>query len=184
MNRWRLRLGCFALVAVAQLGVPAWMVVNHEETLRTGELFKFRTMPVDPYDAFRGRYVSLRIETDALPIPSGEQWKNGQEVFALIETDATGFSKLGGLRAQRPDGRPYLTVRVNQIMGQTAYVRVPLDRYYMEESLAPAAEKAYREHTRTPERNAYITVRVRDGLGVIEDLCVDGVPIHEFVTRK
>jgi len=54
----------------------------------------------------------------------------------------------------------------------------------MEESLAPAAERAYREHTRTSERNAYITVRIRDGNGMIENLWVDGVPIHEFLTRK
>ncbi len=184
MNTSRLRLGCYALVAAAQLGVPAWMIIRREETLRTGEVFKFRTLPVDPYDAFRGRYVSLRIEQNALPIPSGAQWKNGQEVFALIETDTNGFSRLGELRATRPDGRPYLTVRVNQIAGPTAYVRVPLDRYYMEESLAPAAEKAYREHSRVNNRTAYITARVRDGNGVIENLWIDGVPIRDFVTRK
>ncbi len=91
---------------------------------------------------------------------------------------------LGELRAARPGGWPYLTVRINQIYGQTAYVHVPLDLLYMEESLAPAAERAYREHTRTSERNAYITVRIRDGNGMIENLWVDGVPIHEFLTRK
>jgi hypothetical protein len=184
MKASKLLLGCFALVAAAQLGVPAWMIVKHEKTLRTGELFKFHTMPVDPYDAFRGRYVSLRIEQNAVPIPAGAQWKNGQEVFALIETDTNGFSRLGELRATRPNGWPYLTVRVAQVYGQTAYLGVPLDRYYMEESLAPVAEKAYREHARASERNAYITVRIRDGFGVIENLWIDGVPIHELVTRK
>jgi len=172
------------LVAAAQLAVPAQMIIQHEEVLRAGTVFKFRTMPVDPYDAFRGRYVSLRIEQTALPVLSGAPWKNGQKVFAMIETDATGFSKLGELRATRPESQPYLTVRVSNIAGPTADVQVPLDRYYMEESLAPAAEKAYREHARPSERNAYITVRIRDGLGVIENLWVDGVPIQEFVTRK
>jgi hypothetical protein len=176
--------GCFALMAAAQLAVPAWMIVNHEETLRTGELFKFRTMPVDPYDAFRGRYVWLRIEQDSLPVPLGVQWARGQEVFATIETDTNGFSKLGALRATRPDKLPYLMVRINQIYGQTAYVHAPLDRFYMEESLAPAAEKAYREHSRATNRTAYITVRIRDGSSVIENLWIDGRPIHEFVTRK
>jgi uncharacterized membrane-anchored protein len=171
-------------MAAAQLAVPAWMIMSHEETLRTGERFKFRTMPVDPYDAFRGRYVSLRIEQNALPVPSGAQWKNGQKVFALIDTDANGYSKLGELCAVRPCGRQYLTVRVSQIYGRTAYFDAPFDRFYMEESLAPAAEKVYREHTRTSERDAYVTVRIRDGLGVIENLWVDGVPIQEFVTRK
>jgi uncharacterized membrane-anchored protein len=184
LNTSKLLFGCFALVAVAQLGVPAWMIASQERILATGELFKFHTAPVDPYDAFRGRYVSLRIEQNALPIPSGAQWKNGQEVFALIETDTNGFSRLGELRGTRPDGRPYLTVRVNQIAGQTAYLRVPLDRYYMEENLAPEAEQAYREHSRATNRTAYITVRVRDGNGVVENLWIDGTPIHEFLARK
>ena len=184
MKTSKLLLGCFALVAAAQLAVPVWMIVSHEQVLRTGDVFKFRTAPVDPYDAFRGRYVSVRINQDNFAVPAGAQWKRGQEVFAVIETGTNGFSKLSGLRATQPEGSPYLAVRVSQIYGQTAYVRVPLDRYYMEESLAPAAEKAYREHSRTSERNAWITVRVRDGDGVIENLWIDGTPIHEFVTRK
>jgi hypothetical protein len=88
------------------------------------------------------------------------------------------------LRAARPGGWPYLTVRINQINGQTAYLHVPLDRFYMEESLAPAAERAYREHSCITNRTTYITVRIRDGNSVIENLWVDGVPIHEFLTRK
>lgn len=184
MKTSQLLFGCFALMAATQLAVPAWMIVDHERTLRTGEVFKFRTAPVDPSDAFRGRYVWLRIEQNSLPIPSGVQWKSGQEVFATIETDTNGFSRLGELRATRPDGWPYLTVRIQQIYGQTAYLQVPLDRYYMDESLAPAAEKAYWNHSRATNRTAYITVRVRAGNGVIENLWIDGVPIHEFVTRR
>ncbi len=179
-----LLFGCFALMAVAQLAVPAWMIVSHEEILRTGEVFKFRTAPVNPYDAFRGRYVWLRIDHDSLPVPSGVQWTRGQEVFATIETDTDGFSRLGELRATRPDAGPYLTVRINQIYGQTAYLHVPLDHFYMEESLALAAETAYREHTRPNNPTTYITVRIRDGNSVIENLWVDGVPIREFLARK
>ena len=176
-------VGCFGLMVAAQLAVPAWMIVNQEQILRSGELFKFQTAPVDPYDAFRGRYVWLRIEQNSLPVPAGAQWKHGQEVFALIETGTNGLSRLSELRATRPIGRPYLTVRVNWVVGQTAYLRVPLDRFYMEESLAPAAEKAYREHSRGSQRNAYITVRIRDGSGAIENLWIDGVPIREFVAK-
>ena len=43
------------VVAAAQLAVPAWMIAGRELTLREGQVFKFRTRPVDPADAFRGR---------------------------------------------------------------------------------------------------------------------------------
>jgi uncharacterized membrane-anchored protein len=184
MKRPWFLMGCFAVLALAQLAVPVMMIARHERTLQTGELYKFRTMPVDPYDPFRGRYVQLRLEQNSVPVPTGEVWRNGQTAFALIDTGADGFSKLGELRATRPDELPYLTVKVSQVVGQPAYLRVPLDRYYMEESLAPAAEKAYWEHSRAGNRTAYITVRIQDGFGVIENLWINGVPIREFVARK
>ena len=37
MKTSKLLIGCFALVAVAQLTVPAWMIVSHERTLLTGK---------------------------------------------------------------------------------------------------------------------------------------------------
>ncbi|HTS18089.1 MAG TPA: GDYXXLXY domain-containing protein [Verrucomicrobiae bacterium] len=184
MKTSRLLLGCFALMAAAQLAVPAWMIVTHEGTLVAGQLFKFHTAPVDPYDAFRGRYVSVRIEQNSLPIPSGANWTRGQEVFATIVTDTNGFSRLGELRATPPDHSPYVAVRISYLYGQNAYVNVPFDHFYMDETLAPAAEKAYREHSRPSQKNAYITVRIRDGEGVIENLWIDGTPIREFLARK
>ncbi|HVM62471.1 MAG TPA: GDYXXLXY domain-containing protein [Verrucomicrobiae bacterium] len=184
MKTLKLLFGCFAVVALAQLAVPAWMIVSHEQTLAAGEVFKFHTAPVDPYDAFRGRYVRLQIDQNSLPMPAGVEWKRGQKVFALIETGTNGFARLTELRATPPVDKPYLAVRVSYISGQTAWLDVPLDRFYMEESLAPAAEKAYREHSRVAQHDAYITVRIRDGSPVIENLWIDGTPIRDFLARK
>jgi hypothetical protein len=47
-----------------------------------------------------------------------------------------------------------------------------------------AAEKAYRDHSRVNNRSACITVRTRDGNGVIENLWIDGQPIRKFLARK
>jgi hypothetical protein len=46
----------------------------------------------------------------------------------------------------------------------------------MEERKAPKAEQVYRENS----RNTYALVRVRDGVGVIEDLFVGDKPIREL----
>jgi hypothetical protein len=68
-------------------------------------------------------------------------------------------------------------------VGQTACLRVPLDRFYMEENLAPEMDAAFREHSRPSERNAYFTVRIRDGSAAIVNLWIGGVPIRDFVAR-
>ena len=53
----KLRLIIFLVVALAQISVPASMIWKRQRTLREGRLWKFRTAPVDPVDAMRGRYL-------------------------------------------------------------------------------------------------------------------------------
>ena len=59
---------------------------------------------------------------------------------------------------------------------------LPFDRYYMAEAAAPAAEQRYREASRRgTNRDTWITVRVRNGVGVIDGLFIDGVRIEDAV---
>ena len=77
-----------------------------------------------------------------------------------------------------------MTAELRSISAGEAYVDLPLDRYYMPEDLAPRAERAYIEHSRQSERDAYIEVRVRSGVGVIENLYVGGMPIREYLMER
>jgi len=66
MKYWRLIV--FVLVAFAQLAVPGSLIWKREHTLRQGNVWKFRTAPVDPVDVFRGRYVALHFEVETQEI--------------------------------------------------------------------------------------------------------------------
>jgi hypothetical protein len=65
-------------------------------------------------------------------------------------------------------------------------VRLPFDRYYMNEKLAPEAEKAVAEIMRGGETDAVvIKVRVyKDGNYAIEDLELNGTPIKEALKER
>jgi uncharacterized membrane-anchored protein len=180
----KLRLGCYLVMALAQVAVPATMIWGHERTLAAGSVYKFRTQPVDPYDAFRGRYVSLRIEESHAPLAQGLTVERGQKVYALIEVGADGFARLSGIRISPPVGVPYLTAHVYYVTGSVVQLRLPFDRYYMEESRAPAAERAYQEHSHAASRNTYITVRVLDGTSAVENLWIEGISVHDFVSAQ
>ncbi|MFY9657678.1 MAG: GDYXXLXY domain-containing protein [Methylocystis sp.] len=172
------RLWLFAAMALLQLAVPAGMILSRERTLAQGEAFKFRTAPVDPYDAFRGRYVSLRIENAEAAWPQAKAPAYGQTVYARIETGDDGFARFGLASLSRPKGKPYLTVQAGVANEKGGInLQLPFDRFYMKETKAPAAEKAYREHNRRGAQDAYVVLRVRDGDGVIENLFVGGKPI-------
>ncbi len=173
------------IVVAVQLAVPAWMIFSRERILATGTAFRFRTAPVDPYDAFRGRYVALRFDQTQAAAPAGPELRRGQKTFAVLETDKDGFAHFKELRRERPASEPYLTVRVGYYSsGSIVNLELPFDRFYMEERTAPAAEQAYRQNSRRDSQNASVIVRIRGGRGVIENLLIGDVPIAEYVRNQ
>lgn len=174
MNRQRILAFVFLAVALVQLAVPAQRIWLYEQTLRQGNVFKFKTAPVDPYDAFRGRYVALRFDAGSAVWHGKEQLPYGTDVFVTVETGADGFAKLGEASLKRPASGDYLQVVANYGTNEGQLrVEFPFDRFYMEESIAPEAERVYREHSRKGDaRDAFAMVRIREGLGVIEQVFV------------
>lgn len=177
----RLLLGLLGLALLAQLAVPASMILKRERTLAHGQTFKFRTAPVDPYDAFRGRFVALGFDQNSVVAPPGHDFARGQTVHVLLAEDADGFATLGELRRERPDAAPYLTTKILYVGGDVVHLRLPFDRFYMDEDAAPAAERAYRQNSASSNRNAYVQVRIEKGFAVLEDLYVDGTPIRNYL---
>ena len=175
--------GAFILLAIVQIAVSAARIVKWEDVLRTGTLLRFRTEPVDPSDAFRGRYVALQFEQATVPLELGPGSESGEEVYAILEEDDEGFARIGKLVKESPSEGNYLRVKVlyNGIRDNEIYLQFPFERFYLEEKIAPAAEQAYREQNRRDKRDAYVTVRIKDGYGVLEDLYVGGKPILKFL---
>ena len=54
----------FVLIVLAQWYVPALMISEHEDVAANGKVLKFKTAPIDPYDAFRGKYIMLNFRDD------------------------------------------------------------------------------------------------------------------------
>lgn len=184
----RLRLALFTVVALVQLAVAGGAILRSELALRTGEAFRFRIQPVDPVDAFRGRYVAIRFAIDRAPVADDLELRHKKRVFAPIEIDADGFAILGRADVDPPVGGPYLRLRATGIYpdeegNRFVWVSMPFRRYYMDEDLAPKAERAV-WGGRRGQREAFVSIRVRDGVGVIEELYVDGVPIHRWLAEN
>ena len=181
-ERWAPRLLVF--LCILQLGVPAFMIVRREHVLHAGRAFKFRTAPVDPYDAFRGRYVALNFEAatvTGIPLPPGIL--HGVRVYALLGEDEKGFAKVTALSLTRPSDGPCLRAQVQYPASDRVSLELPFDRYYMEETKAPAAENAYRQHSRRETGDAYAIVRILGTQAVLEDLYVEGLPVEEFLRQ-
>ncbi len=182
--RKELIVGLFSGLILLQIASPLSMIVKRELVLKSGIPFRFKTVPVDPYDAFRGRYVALRVEANKAIKPQGVNLKYGQKIYALIAVDEQGFAKISQITTQKPQGATYITARVSYFAKNEVFIDLPIDRYYMEEKAAPRAEKIYQEHSKRDKQDAYVIVRIKDGFVVIESLYVGSQRIEEVLKNK
>ena len=182
--RKELTAGLFSGLVLLQIAAPVSLIVQRESVLKQGTPFRFKTAPVDPYDAFRGRYVALKVEANTAPKPQGLDVKYGQKVYAQLAVDEHGFAKVARITTQKPQGSTYVTATVSSPVRDGVALDLPIDRYYMEEKSAPRAEQAYREHSGREVQDAYVVVRIKDGFAVIEGLYVGGRRIEEVVKQK
>lgn len=179
--RWRLAL--FALVCAAQLAVAGSIIARSERVIEAGELLRFRTAPVDPADLVRGRYVALAFRETSGPPRDAAPFAEGDGAFALLEVDAEGFAKVTGVAHARPATGAYLEVVVRNATPELVTFRFPVDRFYMPEEQAPAAERAHREAL-SGGRGTWAEIRVYQGSAQIERLVVDGVPVSELAAGE
>jgi uncharacterized membrane-anchored protein len=184
----KLVFALFIAVAVVQLATPIGQIWKYEDTLRTGRVYKFRTAPVDPYDAFRGKYVALNYAGTVTAIREGDQIRPRGLAYVALSQDENGFALFGELSADPPPSGDYLRVECQfSTFDNKAHFRLPFDRFFMEESKAPKAEQAYRRYGNRQGQTigqAYVMVRVKSGRGVIEDLFVKDQSIREFITKE
>ncbi|MBI1320491.1 MAG: hypothetical protein GC168_16320 [Candidatus Hydrogenedens sp.] len=178
MIRGKIAIAVFALMAFAQWVVPGSMILQHERTLTQGEEWKFRCQLLDPYDPFRGRYVMIDVsaggvDTEGMDLPWSEK------VYVSLERDDEGYAKYGAVSTEQPADGAYLLA---QVYG--SQVVFPLNRFYMQEDIAPEAERVYFDATRSEELRAYVTVRILDGHAVLEQLYIDDTPVADYVRAQ
>ncbi len=177
----------FILLALVQLYVPAKMILRREEIIATGSEYKFETAPVDPYDPFRGRYITLNFQETRVPVTDLSDWKEGDVVYAVLGTDEEGLAIFTEALKSPPDtSQDYLTTQVEYIVEHDEkglVLMLPFNRYYMEEFKAPAAEQAYRDAANSTGREASALVMIKEGEAVLKDVLIDDVPIREYVEK-
>jgi uncharacterized membrane-anchored protein len=184
----KILLSVFILVALAQLFVPAKMILDREDILETGTEYKFKTEPIDPNDPFRGKYINLNYKEDAIEIQNEMEWLRGETIYVFLTTDNQGFAKIQSVSKDNPNNeQAYLKTKVDYVTSNgsnklTLYL--PFDRYYMEESKAYDAELAYRESQVDTNQVAYALVIIKEGEAVLKDVFIDGVSIREIVKNR
>jgi uncharacterized membrane-anchored protein len=184
----------FGIVKLIYLAVPLSMIARFERVLNRGHVYRFRPTPVDPYDAFRGKYIYLSGFNNTITKDTLVKYNSGDEVYATVKKNAAGYAYFADVSKTKPESGDYILTKVDYAYidryrsGSTAAIRikVPFDRYYINEDYASKAEDVYyeQERKRRDTTALYLDVRINDGVSVTEELYFDGIPARTFIKKK
>ncbi len=182
-----LSLAFLAVAILSQLIVFASIINKREAVLRKGTVLRFNIQPVDPFDAFRGQYVSLRFP-DAQQCPLTNQTnrvEKGQRIYVRFENGTNGLSRPVEASRSKPDwdSGTWLKTRTSWNNSTCFYFDFPIDRFYSDEKTAPKIEGLVSFRSRNVVSNACAVVRAYQGTFLLEDLEFDGIPVHEYISK-
>lgn len=188
----KLSLIVLGVLIAAQLAVSFSMIKSRENVLRNGQLFRFKTRPIDPADPFQGRYVRLDVRNDHILCSEAEESELAprQQLYAIPQTDPDGFACFNAWSLSQPKSNTYLKTRYRwkytvsdpenkKRIFKGIHIDIPFDRFYMDEAKAPRAEVLAREATRTT--NCWVEVHILNGKAVIEDVFAEGQSLSDLV---
>lgn len=195
----KIRLGCYLAVLVGILAHPLHTIWKYEFSDIPSREFLFQCAVRDPYDIMRGRYVQLSFDQENITLPENRlaNYHRSLEVYAVLKEGEDGFAKIVDLVTSRDevpqDGWP-LRISSNDVWNtnwqpndenkRISYrVRFPFERYYVNEKLAPQAEKVIGSALSVDaSRKVALKVRILEGGEfAVEDLLVDGRPLREVI---
>lgn len=182
-NRKTIIISAFLLLCLIQLAIPISMIYEKEVIVQEGNTYKFRTRPIDPYDPFRGKYITLSFRQRGLKVSNFNEWKSRDVGFFPIAKDEQGFAIVKSPLLNKPKSGDYLELKVHTTNwnDSTLYYKLPFTRFYMNEEEALNAELEYRKVNRDRKKeNAYAVVKINEGEAVLEDVIIGGISAKDL----
>jgi hypothetical protein len=181
-------LAVFAVAAVAQWFLPLSGIRQHERVISRGTLVKIECAAPDPYDPLRGRYLAVRPAESRVIEPEGFPRGRGLvPVWATLEAGDDGLARIKSVSLEPVSGPTVipLTAQSGGTINGTDMIGLewPFDRFYLNERLAPDADKLVAERRRDGKRTV-AEVRLLDGQAVLTDILLDGVSIRDVVKQR
>ncbi|MGC1205991.1 MAG: GDYXXLXY domain-containing protein [Flavobacteriaceae bacterium] len=178
----------FILVVIAQLCIPAQMILNQEAILKTGTAYKFKTQPVDPSDPFKGKYIALNYEINSFKT-NDSLWQRNKPIYVYLTTDSLGYAKIDAVSRSilEENKNDYVEVQSGYYDTYSKHLNIqfPFNKYYMKETKAYDAEVAVRNRQRDSiPNNTYALVFIKEGEAVLEDVIIDEISIKDYVEKQ
>jgi len=170
------------ILLAGQAAFPVYTIIKSEIALNSGAEYKFLVRPADPYDPFRGRYVTLRYENNMAKATA--VLKNNELADGVLAIDKDGFAYVRYLLKYKTavSSEAVVTVRLTGDISKNGntYFEFLNTKLFMNEKIAPKVDRVmwtYRE-------KMYVKASVKNGDMILKNLYFDGVEASEYVKRE
>jgi uncharacterized membrane-anchored protein len=171
-----------ALTVLAQWVVPLAAVRQHERVLAEGELIRLKCTAPDPHDPLRGRYLAVRPEITEAPADK-ELMSHRGPAYIVLDVGTDGIATVTRIERERAVSGRFVRVHVRWASNDSVHFEWPFDRYYLNEKLAPEADRWLAESLRSA-KGVLAEVRVLDGRAVLADLTLDGKSFRTHLQER
>ena len=170
-----------AIVALAQTGVLAGMVIDRTRLLKSGREITLPIVPVDPRDIFRGEYVRLAYEASNVParLLEGPPPKRNSAFYVVLERkDGGAWQPVKLSRAMPSETSPdRVVLKARSTWGwpttysanATIRVRYGIESYFVTQGEGPRLEQLARD-----KKLAALVAVDSGGNAAIKGILVDG----------
>ena len=173
----------FSVTVLAQWAAPVFQIWTHEQVLMKGTIIKLKCSAPDPYDPLRGRFLAVRPEQTEASLPEGLKLASGSQVYITLTPGADGISTITGLSLDPPRQGTFLRVHARSSYDNKASITWPFDRFYINEKLAPEADRWFAE-TINSSKGIIAEVRVFQGRAVLADLVFNDKRFRDILKAR
>jgi hypothetical protein len=177
-------LAVFVVAVVAQWLLPLAGVWRHDRVIARGTLVRIECAAPDPYDPLRGRYLAVRPTQGRVPKPDGMADRGVSPVWATLVAGDDGLSRIESVSLEPVSGPTVIRLVATRPPWSppperdTVVVEWPFDRLYLNERLAPEADKL------VAGKRTVAEFRLLDSQAVLTDILIEGVPVRELFKRQ
>ncbi len=176
----------FAVVAMAQLFVPGWMISTMADIAKTGNEFVFKVRHNRTGASLNGNYVWLNFEANKFKVADKKEWDNNQGVFVIFDKDSQGFARVHAVSKVKPvDSRDWVKARAFLNNKDSSFLRLnyPFSNFYVPDVSTREAEKKFNETINDSTRTITLKINIRENQFLAGELMVDSMKYSEFVKK-
>ena len=189
----KIRLICYFAALGAILFYPVQTICRFTFPREKGTEYRIPVTAYDPYDPMRGRYVQLNLNEAGrvrLPHKNLNLFQRRKSCFAVLSKTPDGKFKIADIEEERgkiPAGQNFLPVRYlwfdkdydrkkkKYLKSGTHYIKLPFERFYLNEKKAPEVEQLLRNR----KNKAELVIQVYpDGIYQVKALTVNGKSVR------